>query len=75
VYIGARTQKERVRRRVADEFYKRFLHQLAHFRLGIQHVHRTIHGEHCAEFADFNHLSDHTFPAETRQTVVPDGGQ
>jgi len=60
---------------MANELYKRFLHQLAHFRIWIQHVHRTVHREHGAQFADFDHLPDHAFPTETRQTVVPYGGQ
>lgn len=69
------TQEKCIRRRMTNEFYERFLHELTHFRIRIQHVHRTVHWEHGTKFADFDHLSYHTFPTKTRQTVVPDGGQ
>lgn len=67
-----RTQKRRVASRMANEFHERLLHELAHRRVGGNHVDGAVDGIHAAELCHLNELADHALAPKARQSFVPD---
>lgn len=60
---------------MAYEFNKWFLHEQCHFGVWRQYVHRTVGGEHCAQFGDLHYLANGTFATEAGQAFIPNRSQ